>query len=150
MNVRRSVLVAVTVVLFLAVTASSASAAVFRGETSGGGFQATIRTDGEGVPTRFWLKKYKVDCGDGFFFRDRGSGSIPPFDVANDRRLFDRGPRYDIRDGNLRISVLTTVRARFKGGAWRGTFRSQVTVLRQGEQVDTCNGKFRYTLRERG
>ena len=152
MTVRHFTLLAATTVTATLLLAATATAAIFRGDTSQG-FQGTIRTDGEGVPTRFWLKKYTVDCGQGFFFRDLGAGSVPPFDRANAQELFDRGPRYESQGSNGEtFSALTSVRAQSSRGGdlWRGTFRSQVDVLRGGQQVDSCNGKIRFKLRRRG
>lgn len=134
-------------VVVLATLAVPAQAAVIRGTTAQGE-QATIRTDGAGVPTRFWLKKYTAPCRGGGFFRDRGAGAIEPLDVARPERLVDVGPEYESRDGALRFSILTSVRARLVAAdRWKGRFKSRIEVRRRGELTTTCRTAFGFSAR---
>ncbi len=134
------------VCLLLLLTATSAEAAIFRGSTAQRE-RVTLRTDAEGVPTRLWFKKYRAGCGDGAFFRDRGSGFIRPFDRATSRKLVDSGPRYTFRDDGLKVSVLPSVRVRrVSRERWRGRFRSRVKVIRNGDVVDRCEADFPFAV----
>lgn len=96
------------------------------------------------MPTRFWLKKYKAGCVGNTFFRDRGAG----FDRASPRKLYDKGPAYEIRDGALRGRVLTRVRARLASpNRWTGTFSSRIRITKNGETVNRCRTSFGFSAR---
>jgi hypothetical protein len=143
--VSRTIISVVAALLASVAFTAPADAAVFRGSTTQGE-QATIRTDAAGVPTRFWLKKYRAPCERGGRFRDRGAGAIPPLDLARADKLVDKGPEYRADDGAFRFSILTEVTAKLaRADRWTGRFKSRVEVRKHGKRVNTCRVSFSFT-----
>jgi hypothetical protein len=143
---RNAVLILLSVAIALTV-ASSANAALFKGQTSQGE-DVGLRTDGEGVPTRLWLKKFRADCKGDAFFRDRGYGYIAPFDKASASLLYDAS-RLRVRGGGATTyHYRDEMRARRRSEAkWSGKINMRIVVRKHGRHVNTCRERITFAVR---
>jgi len=138
----RPLLVALTT---LAVLAPVAEAAKFRGETSQDRRAALITR--EGLPVRitvFW----RADCGEGNVTDD--TSFLSPFKRSTATFVRDGGPYVTrIHDENgraYRMHVNARMRAhRVTEDKWRGRFRADAEVRRNGELLTRCHtGRIRW------
>ncbi len=138
----KPLLVALTV---LAVLAPAAEAAKFRGQTSQDRRAALITR--EGLPARvtiFW----RAECGQGNVVDD--TSFLSPFKRGTATLVRDGGPYvtriHDDTGRAYRLHVNARVRAhRVAENKWRGRFRADAEVRRNGELVTRCHtGRIRW------
>jgi len=138
----KPLLVALTV---LAVWAPVAEAAKFRGETSQD--RRAVLVTREGIAARitiFW----RAECGMGRVTDD--TSFFSPFKESTDTFVRDGGPYvtriHDDTGRSYRMHVNARVRAhRVTENRWRGRFRADAEVRRNGELVTRCHtGRIRW------
>jgi hypothetical protein len=145
--VRRAVTALLTMVALL-VFDTTASAKVFRGDTSQGRrASVVIGTDGLLRAARV---NWRARCRDGRVFEKTIFSR--PHDSSTADQFFDTGTYRGRSKGGYRLRFTTSIRGERTGtGAaerWRGSFRATVLVTRRGNYVDTCRlRKLRWTAR---
>ena len=129
----------------LAVSAPIAQAAKFRGETSQDRRAALITREGQPARiTLFW----RADCGEGNVVDD--TSFLSPFKKGTATFVRDGGPYvtriHDDAGRTYRLHVNARVRAhRVTQNKWRGRFRADAEVRRNGELVTRCHtGRIRW------
>ena len=128
-----------------AVSAPVAQAAKFRGETSQDRRAAFITREGQPARiTLFW----RADCGEGNVVDD--TSFLSPFKRRTATFVRDGGPYvtriHDDAGRSYRLHVNARVRAhRVTQNTWRGRFRADAEVRRNGELVTRCHtGRIRW------
>jgi hypothetical protein len=118
------------------------------------GTEVTLRTNGDGEPTRVDFGDYESDCTKGFSTRNPITGFETPFDESSPESVLDQGSRKlrrDIRhvDGPVTIKASWKFAAQLANGAWAGEFKTKGIFTQRGHTLSKCVTDFAFSLAPR-